>query len=56
MTDVYEAEERYFLPLTDDERRREEHLDSCWQGCDDLHPDEQEDPWGDEDYDRDAPW
>lgn len=25
--------------LTDEERRREEHLDACWQGCDDLHDD-----------------
>lgn len=24
-------------PPTDDERRRREHLDACWDGCDDLH-------------------
>lgn len=45
-------------PLTDDERRRREHLDACWQGCDDLHPDLCEyceepdclgDCWGEED-------
>lgn len=26
-------------PPTDYERRRREHLDACWNGCDDLHDD-----------------
>jgi hypothetical protein len=27
--------------MTPDDRKREaEHADSCWDGCDDLHPDE----------------
>lgn len=25
--------------IDDEARRREEHLDACWQGCDDLHDD-----------------
>lgn len=25
--------------LDDEQRRRAEHLDACWQGCDDLHDD-----------------
>lgn len=26
-------------PFDDEQRRREEHLDACWDGCDDLHDD-----------------
>lgn len=28
-----------FPALTDDERRRRDHVDACWDGCDDLHAD-----------------
>lgn len=26
-------------PYDDEQRRRGEHLESCWDGCDDLHDD-----------------